>query len=199
MPMRTGTEAWWTVLVAKPKMKRKLRVNAEYDQSVPLAPQAVETLRAIRWLAWRDQYVFPNSLSGLKSMSKNAIGYLYPWEGYQGKHVPHGWRSSFSIIMNELAERELSQDGRSEAEFIDNRARYMARRIEIPRIWTDMIMQGAVPSSEIINNPRCKQRNYSCRLLTFTRSIARFLIPLGKIHHRFLFVLEKFVRPFTIN
>lgn len=167
------SEALWTVPAAKLKMELKLRVNAEYDHSVPLAPQAVETLRAVRWLTGRDQYVFPNSLSGLKPMSENAIGFLYNREGYQGKHVPHGWRSSFSTIMNELAERELGQDARlladrfiidlmlahtpsgmSATELVYNRARYMARRREIAGIWADMIMEGAVPSSEIINSPR---------------------------------------------
>ena len=106
-------------------------------------------------------------------MSENAIGFLYNREGYQGKHVPHGWRSSFSTIMNELAERQLGQDARlladrfiidlmlahtpsgmSATELVYNRARYMARRREIAGIWADMIMEGAVPSSEIINSPR---------------------------------------------
>jgi len=110
-------------------------------------------------------------------MSENAIGYLYNREGYRGKHVPHGWRSSFSTIMNELAERELGQDirlltdrfiidlmlahtptGMSATELIYNRARYMPRRRELAGIWAEMIMEGAVHTSKIINSPRRKKR-----------------------------------------
>jgi len=170
-------EALWTVPTAKLKIELKLRANDEFDHKVPLAPQAVETLRAVRWLTGRDQYVFPNSLSGFKPMSENAIGYLYNREGYRGKHVPHGWRSSFSTIMNELAERELGQDirlltdrfiidlmlahtptGMSATELIYNRARYMPRRRELAGIWAEMIMEGAVHTSKIINSPRRKKR-----------------------------------------
>lgn len=61
----------------------------------------------MRWLTGRSSLAFPGLRSGLKSLSENAIGYFYNLEGYKGRHVPHGWRSSFSTIMNELLEREL--------------------------------------------------------------------------------------------
>ncbi|NCN86185.1 MAG: integrase arm-type DNA-binding domain-containing protein [Sphingomonadales bacterium] len=177
-PSADSPEALWTVPTSKLKIELKLRANDEFNHKVPLAPQAVETLRAVRWLTGRDQYVFPNSLSGFKPMSENAIGYLYNREGYRGRHVPHGWRSSFSTIMNEMAERELGQDrrlladrliidlmlahkpsGMSADEFVYNRASYMPRRRELAGIWADMIMEGALDSHEIVNSPRRKQRD----------------------------------------
>lgn len=35
-------------------------------------------------------------------MSENALGYLLNRAGYHGRHVPHGFRASFSIV-NEWA------------------------------------------------------------------------------------------------
>jgi hypothetical protein len=34
-------------------------------------------------------------------MSENAIGYLLNRAGFHHKHVPHGWRATFSSVMNE--------------------------------------------------------------------------------------------------
>ncbi|MBO6529923.1 MAG: hypothetical protein JJ970_07780 [Erythrobacter sp.] len=72
----------------------------------------VEALCAVRWLAGRSPFVFPGALSRLKPIGENALGYLYNREGYKGRHVFHGWRSSFSTVMNEQAERELGSDVR---------------------------------------------------------------------------------------
>lgn len=172
-PSANDVDALWTVPANKLKMDLKKSENDDFDHKVPLAPQSVETLRAIRKLTGRDKYIFPNSLSGLRPMSENAIGYLYNRQGYQRIHVPHGWRSSFATIMNEKSERELGEDrklfadrfiidlmlahtpmGMSATELIYNRARYMPRRRELACQWADMIMEGAVMNNDIINSPR---------------------------------------------
>jgi hypothetical protein len=33
-------------------------------------------------------------------MNENAIWYLLNRAGYHHKHVPHGWRATFSSVMN---------------------------------------------------------------------------------------------------
>lgn len=45
-------------------------------------------------------------------MSENTLSYFHNRCGYQGRHVPHGWRASFSTIMNEWAERNGSPGDR---------------------------------------------------------------------------------------
>lgn len=111
-------------------------------------------------------------------MSENAIGYLYNREGYKGRHVPHGWRSSFSTIMNELTERQVADDrrllgdrliidlmlahspkGLSGSEMIYNRAAFMPRRRELSNQWAGMLLDGMLPASEIIDSPRRKLRS----------------------------------------
>ena len=150
IPSADVSEALWTVPADKIKQELHLRSDEAFDHKIPLSSQAVQTLRVVRLLTGRAPYVFPNARAGTSAMTENAIGYLYNREGYKGKHVPHGWRSSFSTIMNEQAERELGTDlrlladrliidlmlahtpaGMSATELRYNRARYMDRRREL--------------------------------------------------------------------
>ena len=172
-----SSDALWKVPAGKIKQELHLRSDEAFEHPIPLSSQAVETLRAVRWLTGRSPFVFPGARSGLKPISENAIGYLYNREGYKGRHVPHGWRSSFSTIMNEQAERELGTDlrlladrmivdlmlahtprGMSASELRYNRAAYMPRRRELAQRWADMIMEGTIPAGEIIDSPRRKRR-----------------------------------------
>lgn len=176
-PSSDVSEALWTVSAEKIKQELHLRSDEAFDHKIPLAWQAVETLRAVRLLTGKAPFVFPNARSGTVAMTENAIGYLYNREGYKGRHVPHGWRSSFSTIMNEQAERELGTDlrlladrliidlmlahtpaGMSATELRYNRARYMDRRRELAQRWADMIMEGALSPAEVIDSPRRKPR-----------------------------------------
>lgn len=173
----TCRDAIWKVPAEKIKQELHLRSDEAFEHRVPLSDQAVEALRAVRWLTGRSTFVFPGARSALKPISENAIGYLYNREGYKGRHVPHGWRSSFSTIMNELAERELGSDvrlladrmiidlmlahtpkGMSASELRYNRAAYMPRRRELAQRWADLIMEDAIPAKEIIESPRRKRR-----------------------------------------
>jgi integrase len=176
-PSADVSEALWTVPADKIKQELQLRSDEAFDHKIPLSPQAVQTLRVVRLLTGRAPYVFPNARAGTAAMTVNAIGYLYNREGYKGKHVPHGWRSSFSTIMNEQADRELGTDvrlladrliidlmlahtpaGISATELRYNRARFMDRRRELAKRWADMIMEGALPATEILDSPRRKPR-----------------------------------------
>ncbi|MBU2033958.1 MAG: site-specific integrase, partial [Alphaproteobacteria bacterium] len=171
------SESLWTVPAEKIKQELHLRSDEAFSHPVPLSVQAVETLRSVRWLTGRSPLVFPGARSGLSPISENAIGYLYNREGYKGRHVPHGWRSSFSTIMNEQAEREVGTDvrlladrliidlmlahtpkGMSATELRYNRAAYMARRRELAQRWADIIMEGSISAAEIVNSPRRKRR-----------------------------------------
>lgn len=171
-------DANWVVPAEKVKQELHLRSDEAFDHPVPLSRQAVETLRAVRLLTGRCRYVFPSSRSGTVPISENAVGYLYNREGYKGRHVPHGWRSSFSTLMNEEAERTSLHDerriadrfiidlmlahtpnGMSASELRYNRAAYLPRRREIAQQWADMIMDGALPTRDILESPRRKPRS----------------------------------------
>jgi len=99
-------------------------------------------------------------------MSENSIGYMYNRiSKYRGRHVPHGWRSTFSTIMNERAEREGRPGDRQVidlmlahkppgVEGIYNRAAYMPRRREIAREWADLLLKGFAAAEDLLKGPR---------------------------------------------
>src|SRR3546814_6244496 len=76
---------------------------------VPLSHQTVSVLRALWPLTGACSLVFPNNRHPHRPMSENAIGYLLNRAGYHGHHVPHGFRASFSTIMNERSEEHTSE------------------------------------------------------------------------------------------
>nr|WP_233397087.1 site-specific integrase [Qipengyuania sp. YIM B01966] len=172
------TEAMWIVPASKMKQELHLRRDDAFNHPVPLSRQAVDVLRAIRLFTEQSKFVFPSIRSGTEPMSGNAIGYLYNREKYKDRHVPHGWRSSFSTIMNEMVERKAGQDermladrlivdlmlahtpkGMSAIELRYNRAAYLPRRRELAQQWADLIMEGAMPLAEIMESPRRKPRD----------------------------------------
>lgn len=100
-------------------------------------------------------------------MSENTLSYFYNRCGYQGRHVPHGWRSSFSTIMNEWAERNGTAsdrqiidlmlahvpDGVSASEGAYNRAAFMERRREIAEEWGRMLLGSFPDPMKVLTYP----------------------------------------------
>jgi len=172
-PHRPSPEAVWRVPAVRMKLELDLSDDVAFDHIVPLSRQAVETLHAVRQLTGRGPLPFCSSRASHEPMSENAIGYLYNREGYKGRHVPHGWRSSFSTIMNERNERlhpgsdRAAVDrqvidlmlahlpsGVSGSELRYNRAAFMPRRLELAQLWADLLMQEAVPAVDLIGGRR---------------------------------------------
>ncbi len=136
--------------IPKERMKGKEGLQAEH--LVPLSRQAVAVIEAVRDLHGDKPVPFPNTRWAQRPMSENALGYLLIRAGFQNVHCAHGWRSSFSTIMNEVAEREgrerdraiidlmLAHIPKADVEQRYNRAGYMPRRREIAQAWADMLM-----------------------------------------------------------
>jgi integrase len=149
------------------RMKGDLDRKAEIggDHLVPLAHQSVAILKVARDLLGTRELVFPNDRDVQRPMSENAIGYLINRAGYRGRHVPHGFRASFSTIMNEWASREgdpgdrdvidlmLAHVPRNKVEIAYNRAGYMPRRRELAQIWADKLIVGLSSPSTISRRP----------------------------------------------
>jgi integrase len=137
------------------------RMKAGREHLVPLARQAAEMLLFTRNLTGRGPLVFPNARHAHRPMSENAIGYLLNRAGYHGRHVPHGWRATFSTVMNERhrADRQVidlmlahAPDDKTEAAY--NRALHLDRRRELAQIWADMLLEGATHPSVLAEGPR---------------------------------------------
>jgi len=136
---------------------------------VPLAPEAVAVLRALRLFSRFRELVFPNDKRWREPMSDAAISTMYKRlraGAYRNRMVPHGWRAAFSTVMNERA-AELERDGDrviiemilahvpagiSASEWAYNRARYHKPRAELLQVWARMICNGHRESMSLIGD-----------------------------------------------
>jgi integrase len=161
-----GDAPIWRIPAAKMKLTAARKSDIREEFIVPLAPEAVETITAIRRLTGRSRYLFPSNRSFHKTISENAIGYLYNRVGFKDRHVPHGWRATFSTLMNEQAEREergsdravidlmLAHVPKNKVEGAYNRAGFMPRRREIANLWASQLLESAVPATDLLDGPR---------------------------------------------
>lgn len=158
-------EPVWRVSAARMKLEQENKEDEAFEHLAPLPPQAVDVLRAVHRLTGRFPYLFHSNRSTHQPMSNNTIGYRYNRCGYKDRHVPHGWRTSFSTIMNERAaeagkRKELQPiidamlshrpRGISAAEFAYNRAQYMPVRWQLAREWADLTMEGLAPAAALL-------------------------------------------------
>jgi integrase len=160
-------EALWRIPASHMKLITDLKHDETFDHLVPLQPEAVAVLKAARRLTGRGPLVFPSIRNARVPMSENTLSYFYNRCGYQGRHVPHGWRASFSTIMNEWAERNGSPGDRyvidlmlahipqgvSGSEGAYNRAAFLERRREIANEWARMIFGCFCEPGKLLSYP----------------------------------------------
>lgn len=137
----------WTVPAARMKLGREKKEDARYDHVVPLSGAAVAVLEAARPKSGAGQVglVFPGRDGG--PIAAGAIRELYDRAGFAGRHVPHGWRASFSTIMNEELgpgwrfdiDAALGHAGKGKVEAAYNRSAQLGRRRELFDRWGAML------------------------------------------------------------
>lgn len=163
----------WIIPAERMKQAFDLRDDDTFAHRVPLAPEAVEVLQAVRQLTGRGPLPFCSNRSSHVPISENAVGYLYNRLGYRGRHVPHGWRAAFATYWNErIGALPIDEVGRrSERMIVDlmlahipqglspselryNRAAYMPRRLELATEWAAHLMQGQRSAFDLLTGPR---------------------------------------------
>ncbi len=156
----------WRVPAARMKLALDLKGEEAFEHIIPLSWQAVDVLRAVHQLTGRNRLVFPGQRHSHRPLSENAIGYLYNRVGYHGRHVPHGWRSSFSTTMNGLAVRQkrlgdaevielmLAHVPENKVKAAYDRAGHMERRRELAQEWSDMLMKGMAGAENLLEGRR---------------------------------------------
>jgi hypothetical protein len=154
----------WRIRAERMKLELENKGEEAFEHIAPLPAQAVEVLRAVHRLSGRFPYLFHSVRSTHQPMSTNTIGYRYNQCGYRDRHVPHGWRTAFSTIMNERAtllnlegdrpiiDAMLSHKpkGVSAAEMAYNRARHMPRRWDLARWWANETLMGLAPAADLL-------------------------------------------------
>jgi len=133
-----GAAPVWRVPAARMKLKKARKDDPANDHLVPLSRQAVAVLK--------EAAIFGNDL--IFPIKQASISRLYSRAGYRGRHVPHGWRATFSTILNERFPLERGaidmalahvQKGQSESEGAYNRAQLLQQRRDLYQRWGDLL------------------------------------------------------------
>lgn len=156
-----GAEPHWRIPAEKMKLDLAQSEQAAYDFVIPLSKQAVETVKVAIAFSAARKYLFPSPRHSHRPISDNTLNVAYRrMPAFTGEHVPHGWRSTFSTIMNERA-ADLERPGDravldlmlahkpqgTEAHY--NRAAYMRQRRALAQEWADLLCEG-LPSPETL-------------------------------------------------
>jgi len=88
---------WDKKLIIFPKESMKATHS---DFRLPLTDTLIEILEYFKQFNTNTEFVFISSKTN-KPISENFLSYQYKKLGYQGRHNPHGWRSSFRTIAAE--------------------------------------------------------------------------------------------------
>ncbi|OJY63216.1 MAG: integrase [Sphingobium sp. 66-54] len=131
----------WRIPAEHMKLTKARKADPVNAHVIPLSPPAVRILQQLRenGCHTRSPLIFP--------ISQGAIGALYDRAGSAGRHVPHGWRASFSTILNEhcpgdkaLIDQALAHVPTNKVEAAYNRAEHLARRRDLFRRWAELLM-----------------------------------------------------------
>ncbi len=146
----------WRVPAARMKLAAAKKRDAANDHLVPLAPAAAAVLRAARTLdpsgaAAAGGLIFPGR-DGRSPIGEGTINALYARTPFAGHHVVHGWRATFSTVMNErrpadrtVIDRALGHvlkhhDGTiAKVEGAYNRAQHLAPRRRVFEEWAAIL------------------------------------------------------------
>lgn len=167
-----GDAPLWRIPAWRMKGDLDRKADEEFDHVVPLAPQAVDVIEAVRLVNGDLPLVFPSDRHVRKPMSENTLRALLIRAGYYQRHVPHGFRAAFSTIMNERCERSWRASGHkgpspdraiidlmlahvpaNKVEGAYNRAAYMDRRRELACEWADLLLADMWPAQMHVGQP----------------------------------------------
>lgn len=103
----------WTVPAQRMKLSRAKKSDERFDHVVPLSEAALRVLERLRIstsneVANLKGIVFPGRAGG--PIGAGVLLELHNRTSFAGRHVPHGWRASFSTILNEDLGREWNTD-----------------------------------------------------------------------------------------
>jgi integrase len=153
-----GPSPIWRIPAAKMKLTAERRSDLGFEFIVPLAPAAVDVVKTAL-SSFANELLLPSARK--VAMSDATLSKIYRSAGFTDVHVPHGWRATFSTVMNELAAIENRVGDRdiidlmlahvpSTVEAAYNRYAYLPRRRELALEWAALLMEGACPAGDLI-------------------------------------------------
>lgn len=155
-PAEAATTRWedidlekktWTIPAERMKKRR--------PHTVPLTPQALALLEAIKPYSGHREYVFPSDRNPREHCNSQTANMALKRMGFAGRLVSHGMRSIASTTLNEhgfdpeLIEVALAHVDKDEVRSAYNRADYVERRRLMMEWWSTHIQQAATGSLSI--------------------------------------------------
>ncbi len=160
--------ATWTI----PAERMKGKDGHRLEHVVALAPQAIDVVRAARRLR-KNEFVFPSQQTKSDVLARSSMCDAIQRSLARAKlgrvMVTHGWRVTFSTIMNEVDEGatfrvvdvmlahsafrdsvEAKDARKSSVEAHYNKAEYRSARHRIACQWADMLLEGAPTALALI-------------------------------------------------
>ncbi len=143
--------AQWRIPAERMKMKT--------PHIVPLAPQTIDVLQALRTISGAGKLLFPGERDHEKPMSNNTILGALKRMGYAGRMTGHGFRGVASTILHErgyphhVIELQLAHQERNSTVAAYNHATYLAERLAMMQAWAnhlDKLRKGA----DVIDLPK---------------------------------------------
>jgi len=136
------------------------RVKTKVEHIVPLPPQAVALIAALRPLSGHGAFLFPGQQRFEQPIGRNAFFDVLHRCGFRGEHCAHGFRSSFSTIMNERYPDDWAAIEAALAHVVKGargvymRSNYLERRRELMAAWAGLLLDGAPPPETLLSEPR---------------------------------------------
>jgi integrase len=132
----------WVIPLHRMKMKDDNRT----DHIVPLSRQAVEILREQFEMTGHGKYVFTNARTDARPLSDGAMGAALERLDYAGQHVPHGFRTTFKTLCqdmlkaeSELVERQLAHRVGSSTAGAYDRSQRLPERRQLMQDYSDLL------------------------------------------------------------
>lgn len=131
-----GAEPLWRIPAARMKMRN--------GHLVPLSPQVVAILKELKKIAGDSEYVLPAATKeGV--ISQNTLIFSLYRLGYHSRATVHGFRGTFSTILNESGfnrdwiERQLAHTDGDSVRSAYNAAEWLADRRAMLAWWSDYL------------------------------------------------------------
>ena len=142
-------KAEWVLPAKRRKLSqvRKKANRAIDDFIIPLSQQAVAILSDLKQYTGNGRLMFPSNRGNDRPLSENALRVALRTMGYENEdHTGHGFRGSFSTMMNELEPQSkvminaaIAHKISNDVESAYNKASYISERRRILQKWADYI------------------------------------------------------------
>ncbi|WP_350313763.1 integrase domain-containing protein [Dickeya fangzhongdai] len=135
------TQNTWTIPAGRMKMRR--------EHVIPLPPQALAILDAMKPISGHQEYLFPSAKDPKQPMNSQTANAALRRMGYKGVLVSHGLRAIFSTAANEegfppdVIEAALAHVDTNEVRRAYNRSTYLEQRKVLMCWWGEFVETAA--------------------------------------------------------